>query len=96
MTYRTCRTILLAGILAIASLAYGQASGITQSLESVFAPLLASANSGQPLQLGQVEVCFTPRLAGTCDPDATVIDEINRARQSIRVQMYSLTDEQIV
>jgi phosphatidylserine/phosphatidylglycerophosphate/cardiolipin synthase-like enzyme len=42
-----------------------------------------------------VQVCFSPPLAGSCDPLATVLRAIDDARTTIRIQMYSLTVQEI-
>ncbi len=43
-----------------------------------------------------LQVCFAPPVAGSCDPLATILRSINAARRTIRVQMYSLTLQEIV
>ncbi|GEM_PF-649116 len=50
----------------------------------------------EPTVGADMEVCFTPPLPGTCDPLATVIRAIDGARRTIRLQMYSLTLDEIV
>jgi phosphatidylserine/phosphatidylglycerophosphate/cardiolipin synthase-like enzyme len=44
----------------------------------------------------QVQACFSPALAGGCDPASAVIREISAAKTSVRVQMYALTSREIV
>jgi phosphatidylserine/phosphatidylglycerophosphate/cardiolipin synthase-like enzyme len=43
-----------------------------------------------------MRACFAPPLAGSCDPVVTVLQAIDSARKTIRVQMYSLTLQEIV
>jgi phosphatidylserine/phosphatidylglycerophosphate/cardiolipin synthase-like enzyme len=49
-----------------------------------------------PVHSADIEACFAPPLPGSCDPLITVLRSINNARTSIRVQMYTLTLEEVV
>lgn len=49
-----------------------------------------------PVRGADIQVCFAPPLAGSCDPLVTVLRAIDGARSTIRVQMYSLTLQEIV
>lgn len=49
-----------------------------------------------PVEGAEIQACFAPPLAGSCDPLATILRVINDARTTIRVQMYSLTLQEIV
>jgi phosphatidylserine/phosphatidylglycerophosphate/cardiolipin synthase-like enzyme len=49
-----------------------------------------------PASGAEVEVCFAPPLAGSCDPLTTVLQAIDASRSTIRLQMYSLTLQEIV
>jgi phosphatidylserine/phosphatidylglycerophosphate/cardiolipin synthase-like enzyme len=44
----------------------------------------------------EIRACFAPPLPGGCDPLATILREIDGARTTIRLQMYSLTVQEIV
>ena len=44
----------------------------------------------------EIQACFTPPVAGSCDPLITVLRMIDDARTTIRVQMYSLTLQEVV
>src|SRR5712692_8882164 len=58
---------------------------------ALFAPVAAVPVSG-----AEIRACFAPPVAGGCDPLATVLRTINGARTTIRIQMYSLTLQEIV
>jgi len=58
--------------------------------------LLAGLLTAVPVRAAQIEVCFAPPAAGGCDPLATVIREIDGSRNTILIQMYTLTSEEIV
>jgi phosphatidylserine/phosphatidylglycerophosphate/cardiolipin synthase-like enzyme len=49
-----------------------------------------------PVPGGEIQACFAPPLAGSCDPLSTVLRTINDARMTIRVQMYALTLQEVV
>ena len=49
-----------------------------------------------PTSGAEIEACFSPPVASSCDPLATVLQMINGARATIRIQMYSLTLQEIV
>jgi phosphatidylserine/phosphatidylglycerophosphate/cardiolipin synthase-like enzyme len=49
-----------------------------------------------PASAGEIQACFAPPVAGTCDPLVTVLQAINGARTAIRVQIYSLTLQEVV
>jgi phosphatidylserine/phosphatidylglycerophosphate/cardiolipin synthase-like enzyme len=49
-----------------------------------------------PARGAEIQACFAPPLAGTCDPLVTVLRTIESARTTIRIQMYSLTLQDIV
>lgn len=59
---------------------------------AVLAALLAAA----PASAAQIQACFTPPLPGGCDPLATAVQVIDRAKKTILVQMYALTSRPIV
>ncbi len=44
----------------------------------------------------EIQACFAPPVAGSCDPLATVLRAINDARTAIRIQMYTLTLQEVV
>jgi phosphatidylserine/phosphatidylglycerophosphate/cardiolipin synthase-like enzyme len=44
----------------------------------------------------EIQACFAPPVAGSCDPLITLLRTINGARSTIRVQMYSLTLHEVV
>jgi phosphatidylserine/phosphatidylglycerophosphate/cardiolipin synthase-like enzyme len=48
-----------------------------------------------PAPAAEIQACFTPPVAGSCDPLTTVLRAINDARTAIRVQMYSLTLQEV-
>jgi phosphatidylserine/phosphatidylglycerophosphate/cardiolipin synthase-like enzyme len=48
-----------------------------------------------PAPAAEIQACFTPPLAGSCDPLTTVLRAINDARTAIRVQMYTLTLQEV-
>jgi phosphatidylserine/phosphatidylglycerophosphate/cardiolipin synthase-like enzyme len=60
------------------------------------AAALVAVAAAAPACAAEVEVCFAPPLAGTCDPLSTVLQTINASHAAIRVQIYSLTLEEIV
>lgn len=60
------------------------------------AAVLFSLMAARPVRGADIQACFAPPLAGACDPLAVVLQAINRAQTAIRVQMYSLTLEEIV
>jgi phosphatidylserine/phosphatidylglycerophosphate/cardiolipin synthase-like enzyme len=49
-----------------------------------------------PALANEVQACFTPQVAGACDPQGAVLTAIKDARTTIRIQMYSLTVEEVV
>ena len=49
-----------------------------------------------PVPAEQIQVCFAPPVAGSCDPLITVLRMIGDARTTIRIQMYSLTLQEVV
>jgi phosphatidylserine/phosphatidylglycerophosphate/cardiolipin synthase-like enzyme len=57
---------------------------------------LAAMLSAAPALAAEMQACFSPPLAGSCDPLSTVLRAIGSARQTIRVQMYALTLQEIV
>jgi phosphatidylserine/phosphatidylglycerophosphate/cardiolipin synthase-like enzyme len=59
------------------------------------APLFTLA-AAMPVSGAEIQACFAPPLAGSCDPLVSVLRAINGARTTIRVQMYSLTLQEIV
>jgi phosphatidylserine/phosphatidylglycerophosphate/cardiolipin synthase-like enzyme len=52
--------------------------------------------AAMPVSGAEIQVCFAPPIAGSCDPLATVLRTIDGARTTIRIQMYSLTLQEIV
>jgi phospholipase D len=52
--------------------------------------------AAKPVRAVDIQVCFAPPLPGSCDPLLTVLQAIDGARSTIRVQMYSLTLQEIV
>ncbi|HUN59521.1 MAG TPA: phospholipase D family protein [Candidatus Binataceae bacterium] len=62
----------------------------------VAALLLMVALAAASVRASQIDVCFSPPLPGTCDPLATVIQEIDGSHNIILIQMYSLTSPEIV
>jgi phosphatidylserine/phosphatidylglycerophosphate/cardiolipin synthase-like enzyme len=44
----------------------------------------------------EIRACFAPPLAGACDPLVTVLRMIDAARTAIRIQMYTLTLQEVV
>jgi phosphatidylserine/phosphatidylglycerophosphate/cardiolipin synthase-like enzyme len=52
--------------------------------------------AAKPIIAADIEACFTPPLPRTCDPLATVVKAIDNARTTIRIQMYSLTLDEVV
>ena len=69
---------------------------LTRSLRLLLAAILAAQLASAPASAGQIEVCFSPPLAGGCDPLATVVQAIDEARKTVLVQMYALTSREIV
>ena len=59
------------------------------------AAALLAVMAAVPVEGAEIRVCFAPPLAGSCDPVATILSAINRARTTIRIQMYSLTLHEI-
>ena len=49
-----------------------------------------------PVEGAEIQACFAPPLEGSCDPLANILRAINGARTTIRVQMYSLTLQEVV
>ena len=49
-----------------------------------------------PVRGADTQVCFAPPLAGSCDPLTTILQAIDGSRSAIRIQMYSLTLQEIV
>jgi phosphatidylserine/phosphatidylglycerophosphate/cardiolipin synthase-like enzyme len=49
-----------------------------------------------PVPAVEIQACFTPPVAGSCDPLITVLRMIDDASTTIRVQMYSLTLQEVV
>ena len=45
--------------------------------------------------MAQEQVCFSPPVLGGCDPLPTVVDAIRGAQQTVLVQIYALTSDQI-
>ncbi|MBV8773241.1 MAG: DUF1669 domain-containing protein [Deltaproteobacteria bacterium] len=60
------------------------------------AAAITAVIAAAPVRGADIQVCFAPALAGTCDPLVTVLQAIDGARGTIRVQMYSLTLQEIV
>lgn len=70
---------------------------ITQRLETMCgAAALFVMALAAPASAAELRACFAPRLPGGCDPLATILHEIDSARTTIRLQMYSLTVQEIV
>jgi len=46
--------------------------------------------------MGQVQACFSPPLPNGCDPLTAIVNAIQAASHSIRVQIYALTSQPIV
>lgn len=57
---------------------------------AVLVVLIAAPASG-----AEIRACFAPPMPGGCDPLATILREIDGARTTIRLQMYSLTVQEI-
>src|SRR5579872_5303326 len=57
---------------------------------------LSALIAAVPSPAAQIQACFSPPLAGSCDPLMTVLRAINDARATIRVQMYTLTLHEVV
>jgi phospholipase D len=68
-----------------------QRRAVLSGAAALFAMLLAMPASGV-----EIRACFAPPLPGDCDPLATILREIDGARTTIRLQMYSLTVQEIV
>lgn len=49
-----------------------------------------------PVPAAEIQACFTPPVAGSCDPLTTVLRMIDGARTTIRVQIYALTLQEVV
>jgi len=60
------------------------------AVAALFAVLVTMPASG-----AEIRACFAPPLPGGCDPMATILSEIDGARTTIRLQMYSLTLQEI-
>jgi phosphatidylserine/phosphatidylglycerophosphate/cardiolipin synthase-like enzyme len=67
-----------------------QRRAVLSGAAALFAVLLAMPASGV-----EIRACFAPPLPGDCDPLATILREIDGARTTIRLQMYSLTVQEI-
>lgn len=44
----------------------------------------------------EIQVCFSPATSGACDPQATIVKELDSARKEVLVQAYVLTARPIV
>jgi phosphatidylserine/phosphatidylglycerophosphate/cardiolipin synthase-like enzyme len=86
------------GISTAAAIALSVSPAEAQSLTAALGTLLRSVNSPAAVSVapGSMTVCFSPQLPGSCDPQATVIGEIDRAQKSILVQIYTITSREIV
>ncbi|MBV8357975.1 MAG: DUF1669 domain-containing protein [Deltaproteobacteria bacterium] len=49
-----------------------------------------------PAPAEEIQACFAPPVAGSCDPLVTVLRMIGNARTTIRIQMFSLTLQEVV
>jgi len=49
-----------------------------------------------PVFSAQIQACFSPPIPGGCDPLATVVENIDAARKSVFIQIYTLTSREIV
>jgi phosphatidylserine/phosphatidylglycerophosphate/cardiolipin synthase-like enzyme len=49
-----------------------------------------------PAPTMEIQACFTPPVADSCDPLITLLRTIDGARSTIRVQIYSLTLQEVV
>jgi phospholipase D len=49
-----------------------------------------------PAPAAEIQACFTPQVSGACDPLGTVLSAIKDAHATIRIQMYSLTVDEVV
>lgn len=79
------RLTIVSAAAAVAAVAMFAAGGI-----------VGSAAAGRITAATTVEVCFSPRLPGGCDPRATIVRNIAAARKSILLQAYELTARPIV
>ena len=52
-------------------------------------------SAATPARAAQLQVCFSPPLPGGCDPLTTVVQAIDGAQHTVRVQMYALTSREI-
>jgi phosphatidylserine/phosphatidylglycerophosphate/cardiolipin synthase-like enzyme len=68
-----------------------QPRALVSSAAALFVLLVAMQAAG-----AEIQACFAPPLPGGCDPLATILHEIDSARTTIRLQMYSLTVREIV
>jgi len=57
---------------------------------------MAAVLAATPGSTAEVQACFSPPVAGGCDPLAAVLDAIGHAHKMIRIQMYSLTLQEVV
>jgi phospholipase D len=60
------------------------------------AAVLLALAAAVPAHGAEIQACFTPPVAGSCDPLVTILRAINGARSAIRIQMYSLTLQEVV
>ena len=60
------------------------------------AAALLALIAAAPLPAAEIQACFTPPVAGSCDPLTTMVQMIDSARTAIRVQIYSLTLQEVV
>jgi len=49
-----------------------------------------------PVPGADIQACFSPPMAGGCDPLSSVLHAIGGAHKTIRIQIYSLTLQEIV
>lgn len=63
---------------------------------AVSAAMLVTLLCTAPTFGADVKACFSPPLPGGCDPLATVVEAIDRARKTVLIQMYAFTSRQIV
>lgn len=61
------------------------------SAVAMFALIVAA-----PAPSMEIQACFTPPVAGSCDPLNTLLRTIDGARSTIRLQMYTLTLQEVV
>lgn len=57
---------------------------------------LCALTAAMPAPAAEIQACFTPPVAGACDPMVIVVQTIRGARTTIRLQMYSLTLQEVV